>query len=903
MLALEPRTVVAAGKLIEGVWEEPPETATTALQGHVSQLRRVLGDDAILTRPPGYVLDVAPETIDAVRCERALEQARQALAGGDAEAASATLHDAAALWRGEPLADLVDAPFALDALPALRELRIEVEEERLEAQLALGRDAEAIAPLRELVADEPLRERPRGLLMLALYRAGRQAEALDVYEAGRRVLSEELGIEPGERLRALHEAIVRQDATLGPPPTAPPAPRRWALVAALGVLVAAGIAIAVAVSGGSDHAPAPVVNGLVRLSGTSRRASAALEGTPSSIAAADGHAWVLDADGQTVTEVGADGSQLRTFATGATPIDITAAREALWIAEGRATGSQFPGAQTSAVAQVDQRTGVVVQTVDLPPAPGQILTGQHDRIAASRGAIWVLRNDGALVRIDPLSHAIAKVLALDATAVTATADAAWVLTHDGSLIRVAERRNQVGTPIDVGDTGGSSIAAGGGGIWVVDPTQGTLRRFDDRTGLRSEAIDVGAGAGPVAYGDGSVWVAQPADENVLRVNADDGRIVGAVRLGATPRDLATDGGALWTSVTSAQAATSACAPVQGSRPDAIVVADLPLRSNGRSPITPMVAAIERTLARHRYRAGAHRLGLMVCDDSTAERGTWDAAKCRANARAYVADRRIVAEIGPYNSPCAAQQLPIAAAAPGGPLAVVSPTNTDPLLNRPGTGRPVGAYARVVAADDRQAQMAVRFLRSRGHRRVFVLDDGDSYGLTAASYFAAAARAADLKVVGRATWRRTAPHVRAHPDVVWVSGTLDNGAGGVIRALRRQLGPHVTIAGNEGLLPIGRLFDRAGAASRGVLIATGTRPSSAPHPFADLATSATEATLTAIARSDGTRRSVARTLRSLPQFDAIGDLKRAPVTILRAARPGGSRQNMSLEGARVVATLR
>jgi ABC-type branched-subunit amino acid transport system substrate-binding protein len=342
----------------------------------------------------------------------------------------------------------------------------------------------------------------------------------------------------------------------------------------------------------------------------------------------------------------------------------------------------------------------------------------------------------------------------------------------------------------------------------------------------------------------------------------------------------------------------------GAAPDAIVVADVPLRSNGRSPIAPIVSAIQQTLARHGYRAGSLPIGLLVCDDSTAQRGTYDFAKCRANARAYAANRHIVAEIGPYNSPCATQQLPIAASAPGGPLAMVSPTNTDPLLNRPGANQPVGAYTRVVATDDRQAQMAARFLRSRGHSRVFVLDDGDLYTLNAASYFAAAARHAGIKVVGRATWGRATPDVRrARPDVVWVSGLLDNGAGGIIRALRRQLGPRVTIAGNEALLPIGRLYDRAGAAATGVLIATGSQPSSAPHPFADLATKATEAALTAIARSDGTRRSVARALRAEPQFDANGDLRRAPVTILRAARPGGSRQNMSLEGAQVVATLR
>jgi hypothetical protein len=139
--------------------------------------------------------------------------------------------------------------------------------------------------------------------------------------------------------------------------------------------------------------------------------------------------------------------------------------------------------------------------------------------------------------------------------------------------------------------------------------------------------------------------------------------------------------------------------------------------------------------------------------------------------------------------------------------------------------------------------------------------------------------------------------------VWVSGLLDNGAGRVVRSLRRALGPNVTLAGNEGLLPVGRLYDRAGAAATGVLIATGTRPSRAPHPFVDLATRATEVALTAIAHSDGTRRSVARSLRSLPEFDAIGDLKRAPVTILRAQRPGGSRTNMSLDGGRVVSFVR
>jgi ABC-type branched-subunit amino acid transport system substrate-binding protein len=261
-------------------------------------------------------------------------------------------------------------------------------------------------------------------------------------------------------------------------------------------------------------------------------------------------------------------------------------------------------------------------------------------------------------------------------------------------------------------------------------------------------------------------------------------------------------------------------------------------------------------------------------------------------------------------PCAQVQIPIAARAPGGPLAVVSPTNTDPLLTHPGNGQPIGAYARLDAADDRQAQLAVRFLRDRGHARVFVLNDTDPYGLTTSNYFAVAARAAGLRVAGRGTWRNAARDARlirrvrrAAPDVVWLSGELDNGAGRIVRSLRRALGSRTTIAGNEGLLPVGRLYDRAGAAATGVLIATGWPATAHGSPVPGLATRATDVVLDAIARSEGTRRSVARALRAQPQFTAAGDLRRAPVTILRAARPGGSRQNTSLEGAQIVTVVR
>jgi DNA-binding SARP family transcriptional activator/ABC-type branched-subunit amino acid transport system substrate-binding protein len=917
MLALNAGTVLSTGRLIEGVWDEPPETAATALQGHISQLRRMLGEATIVTRAPGYLLDVAPETVDAVRCERALERARRQLAAGAAADAALTLSGARALWRGEPLADVGDAPFTQNALPALIELRVALEEERIDAELALGRNAEAIAPLRELVAREPLRERPRAQLMLALYRCGRQAEALDVYETGRRRLSEELGIEPGERLRELHGAIVRQDAALGTPRTVRPARRRrsWRALAAAGIAAGVIAAVVIATGGGSarrTQAP-PIANGIVRVGADGAQlASAAIDGSPANAVAAGGDAWVVDADGRTITEVAAGGRRVRTFATGAIPLDLVAARGTLHVAQGDARDTQFRGPQPTAVAFVTQRNGVVSGTVGLPAGAGASLTDRRDAIAASAHAVWVIGSGGALVRIDPVSRRVARTLALDAVAVAADPGGAWVITRDGSLVHVAEQGNRIGVPIDLGGEA-TSLAVGDGAVWVVDPAQGLLERLDGAGGGSPEPIDVGAGAGPVAFAGGTVWVAQPGRQSVLRVDASERRVVGEVHLGGIPRDIAADGDGVWVSVTSPRATENACSPLEhapGTAPDVVVALDLPLRTGGRSPTQAMVSAVRRELARRGFRAGAHAVGLLVCDDSTSQSGTFDPATCRANARTYAADTRVVAEIGPYNSPCAWQQLPVAAAAPRGPLAVVSPTTTDPLLGRPTRRKRAGAYVHVAAADDKQAQAAARFLRDRGHRRVFVLDDGSRYGLAVAAYFAHAAKLAGLQVAGRVSWgdaRGTAELMRrvrrSRPDVVFTSGLLDNGAGAVVRALRHAL-PATMIAGSEGLLPVARLFDLAGRAASGVLITTGIQPAAGgAHPYTVFAARATAVTLAAVARSDGTRQSVARAIRADPRFDDRGNLRRGPVTILRADRPGGSRTNMSLAGGRVVAIVR
>ena len=246
MLALEPGRVVSVDRLVEALWPgEPPETAAHAVQVYVSQLRKALGP-VIATRAPGYELELAPDRVDVHRFVRLTQEGRAALEGGDPAAAEGALREALALWRGPALADFLYEPFAQTEIARLEELRTVALEERIEADLALGRHAELVSELEALVAAQPLRERPRAQLMLALYRSGRQADALAAYRAARETLVEELGIDPGPELRELEAAILRQDDSLllEETPLARPAMQFRRLVTILFVDVVESMALA-----------------------------------------------------------------------------------------------------------------------------------------------------------------------------------------------------------------------------------------------------------------------------------------------------------------------------------------------------------------------------------------------------------------------------------------------------------------------------------------------------------------------------------------------------------------------------------------------------------------------------------------------------------------------------------
>jgi len=216
VLLLHANEPVSAERLALALWgEDAPGGAVKTVQVHVSRLRKALGDaEVVTTTPAGYCLRVQAGELDAERFERLVEDARRVLADGRPEDAAATLREALALWRGPALAELSVEPFAAAEIGRLEEQRLSALELRVEADLAAGRHAEVVGELQQLVDDNPLREQLAGQLMLALYRCGRQTEALEVYARARRVLVEEVGIEPGPQLRELHEAILRQDVAL-----------------------------------------------------------------------------------------------------------------------------------------------------------------------------------------------------------------------------------------------------------------------------------------------------------------------------------------------------------------------------------------------------------------------------------------------------------------------------------------------------------------------------------------------------------------------------------------------------------------------------------------------------------------------------------------------------------------
>ena len=407
VLLLHQGEVVSTDRLVDELWgEQAPPTAVKSLQVYVSQLRKVLGEGVLETRGRGYLLRLAPDQLDAERFEGLLELGRELFAAGDARGAADVLREALGLWRGSPLADFAYEPFAQPEIARLEELRLAALEARIEADLALGRHRELVAELEALARQNPLRERLRAQLMLALYRCGRQADALEGYKHARTELVSELGLEPSRELQELERAILQQspelDAPSGSRKVLGRARVRGGRTIALGGALVLGAASLAAVmvfarADGSAGILAAVPNSVAVIDPETNSIVAVIPvgERPTSIAVGGGKVWALNSDAQTISLIDAASRELvKTFAIGATPAGLAYGAGRLWVGD----------SVTSSVLEVDSESGAVVRTIAAPPlTPPPRRRGQPagGAIAVGLGGVWFSSGNATITRIDP----------------------------------------------------------------------------------------------------------------------------------------------------------------------------------------------------------------------------------------------------------------------------------------------------------------------------------------------------------------------------------------------------------------------------------------------------------------------------------------------------------------------
>jgi YVTN family beta-propeller protein len=542
LLLLHRNETVSSDRLIDALWgETPPPTAAKILQNHVGQLRRALDDRGgrrLHTRDHGYVLQVQDGELDVDRFERLMDEGGEALAGGRCADAAARLREALACWRGPALADVAYEAFAQPEIVRLDERHTSALEQRINADLALGRHADVVAELEGLVAAHPLRERLRGQLMVALYRCGRQADALETYSAARRVLLDELGVEPGPALRELQAAILRQDPELAPAPGAwprpgRPPPRRIALLAVGGALLLAAAAAAVLLASsdrGTHRAPLGA-NVVAAIDVADGAVSDAVDVGPSpSHLALDGRTlWVTNADGRSVSRVDLDDRSVRqTVTVGSGPAGVAVAAGAVWVANSR----------DGTVSRIDRKTSTVVQRVPVGTNP----TG----VAAGAGAIWVANSgDQTISRIDPRSGRARTIdVHADPTEIAVGGGGVWITSSSNRTVSQLDARSRrVVQTIPVGG-GPSAIAVGHGAVWVANSLDGTVSRIATSTGV-APTIPVGNGPYAIAVGRDGVWVSEQFGGVVDRIDPRTNRVTERIPVGNRPTGLALVGGTLW----------------------------------------------------------------------------------------------------------------------------------------------------------------------------------------------------------------------------------------------------------------------------------------------------------------------------------------------------------------------
>ena len=503
-LLLHTNKTVPSEELVEELWDgSPPASATKILQNYVSKLRRALPDGVLVTRGRGYELRVEPGELDVDRFTELLEAGRRAMASNEPDVATTTLHAALSLWRGAPLVDFSDERFAQAEIDRLEELRLAALTERIEADLALGKHVELIGELDALTRRYPFQERLIAQRMLALYRSGRQAEALEVYRGARHALVDQLGIEPGASLQAIERAILQQDPALEPPTggAMPQAPlRRRGLIAA-GIAASAALAVVavalVAAGGGEAEDIVDPTRSLGVVDPRTNRLTARVTVgvLPTAVAVGSGSVWVFNQGETTVSKI--DAATRRLDSTIGISEEnpragsgIAYGFEAAWAGEG------YAGTVTRIAADTDW--GGAEQPIHLYPADASDTLF----VATGAGAVWAASvRRSTIYRVDPPRR------------------------------RLVVRAAVLPTPV--------GLAVGERAVWVISvrpgekpgalATSGTLERLDPSTAATIAVRPLPFAPSGIAVGFGAVWVSLNTQDSVLRIDPRTSAVENVVR--------------------------------------------------------------------------------------------------------------------------------------------------------------------------------------------------------------------------------------------------------------------------------------------------------------------------------------------------------------------------------------
>jgi branched-chain amino acid transport system substrate-binding protein len=658
---------------------------------------------------------------------------------------------------------------------------------------------------------------------------------------------------------------------------------------------------------------------------------------PSSIAVGEGSVWVLDADDRTVSQIDPkERAVVRTFSTGSTPTDLAVGAGGIWMGNGvRHERTALP----ESVSRFDPESTVVDETIPLHRASDVALTlvghaSLRPHLAVTDAAVWVVNPDLRVSRIDPQTNrVVADVAGVRALSIAAGEGEVWIVNNEDQVVEIDPRTNAASKPIPVAAESLTALAVGAGAVWVADPVGGNVLRIDpdpDQPILHTISVEVGVGG--VAFGEGAVWATNELTDEVYRIDPDtnDAQVVSRM---AAPRGIALGEGGVWVTSAGPPSAeealpASSCDKLfygGAGSPRFVVASDLPLQGSSRAGTLPMTEAIRFVLEQRHFRAGQYTVGYQSCDDSTAQAGGYDLFTCFLNAKAYARDLAVLGVVGPLNSPCASEQIPIANQARGGALAMISPATTARRLTRPDPGERPGFYpsgernfVRIAAADHLQAVAGAQLVKELDARQLFVLSD-DDFGADVKT----AARNLGLEIVGSAGWDPEARNfdrlarriALTRPDAVFVGSFLYPNGGALVRELRARLGPNATLIASDYFFPVPYLIETAGPAARGMYLSSGgglpngelppagkqflekfeaTRAGEQSPPLAAYSAQAAEILLDAIARSDGTRESVTRELLQTTiedgilgdiDFDENGDPVEAPVTIYRVVGKG------------------